>query len=103
MASQNTNERKQSGKATAPATLDLMPKSQSDAIMEKLVTKMVQNPTAIAQEREKQLNKRIEKVFELESFQKMVENSDENSLFREIQSTKAFINQSELIQKSIQD
>ena len=33
----------------------------------------------------------------------MVENSDENALFRDIQSTKAFISQSELIQKSIQD
>lgn len=52
--------------------------------MEKLVTKMVRNPTAVAQEREKQLNKKIEKVFELESFQKMVENSDENSLFLDI-------------------
>lgn len=98
MASQNTNERKNAGTAAhARAELDLMPKSQSDAIMEKLVTKMVQNPTPMAQEREQQLNKRIERVFELESFQKMVENSDENALFRDIQSTKAFISQSELI------
>lgn len=34
----------------------------------------------------------------------MVENSESNHvLFRDIQSTKAFINQSEIIQKSIQD
>lgn len=38
--------------AHARADLDLMPKSESDAIMEKLVTKMVQNPTPMAQERE---------------------------------------------------
>ena len=61
--------------------------------MEKLMSKMVQRPTMLAQEKEKELNKRIEKVFELESFQKMVDRADL------IGDTKSFINQSELIQK----
>ena len=53
LASQNTNERKNAGMAPqARVEHELMPKSQSDAIMEKIVTKMVQNPTPIAQERE---------------------------------------------------
>jgi hypothetical protein len=37
-------------------------------IVEKMVTKMVNNPTNISKEREKNLNKKIEEVFELDSF-----------------------------------
>jgi hypothetical protein len=48
--------------------VELLPKSQSDAIMERLMSKMVQRPTMLALEKEKLLNKKIEKVFELESF-----------------------------------
>ena len=72
MAYTSTNERL--GKR--PSAIELLPQSQSDAIMEKLMTKMVQRPSLLAQEKEKELNKRIERVFELESFQKMVDNAD---------------------------
>ena len=44
------------------------------------MSKMVQRPTILAQEKDKELNKRIEKVFELESFQKMVDKADGKSL-----------------------
>lgn len=66
--------------------------------MEKLMSKMVQRPTQLAQEKDKLLNKKIEKVFELEAFQKMVEKADGKSL---LGNTQSFINQSELIQKQI--
>jgi hypothetical protein len=62
-----------------------MPKHQSEAIMEKLMSRMVQRPTQLAQKKEKELNKKIESVFELNSFQKMVDNADENL------NTKSFI------------
>ena len=48
------------------------------------------------------MNKKIEKVFELDSFQKMVDNADNNPVLREIQNTSLFIKQSEQIQKNIQ-
>jgi hypothetical protein len=73
----STNERAIQKK---PSTVELLPQSQSDAIMEKLMSKMVQRPTLLAQEKDKELNKRIEKVFELESFQKMVDKADGKSL-----------------------
>lgn len=63
----STNER-----AMKVAPVELLPKSQSDAIMERLMAKMVQRP-AIKQDKDQDLNKRIEKVFELDCFQKMVE------------------------------
>lgn len=50
------------------APVELLPQSESDSIMEKLMSKMVQRPTLLAQEKDKELNKRIEKIFELESF-----------------------------------
>ena len=61
------------------------------------MTKMVQKPSVLAQEREQKLNKQIEKVFELDSFQKMVDRADNNPLLRDLQSTKDFIKQSESI------
>ena len=61
--------------------------------MEKLMSRMVQRPTQLAQQKEKELNKKIENVFELDSFQKMVDNADETF------NTKSFIGQSEIIQK----
>ena len=64
--------------------------------MEKLMSKMVQRPTILAQEKDKDLNKQIEKIFELDSFQKMVDRADGKSL---LGNTQSFINQSELIQK----
>lgn len=62
------------------------------------MSKMVQRPTQLAQEKDKLLNKKIEKVFELEAFQKMVEKAGGKSL---LGNTQSFINQSELIQKQI--
>lgn len=54
LAQQNTNERKQGSKPQAAAvhTVELLPKAESDAIMEKLVSKMVERPTTVARERE---------------------------------------------------
>lgn len=45
-----------------------MPQQESESIMEKLMAKMVNRPTLLQQEKEKALNKQIEKVFELDSF-----------------------------------
>ena len=88
----STNERAIQKKQS----VELLPQSQSDAIMEKLMSKMVQRPTILAQEKDKDLNKKIEKIFELDSFQKMVDRADGKSL---LGNTQSFINQSELIQK----
>ena len=65
--------------------------------MENLITKIVNKDSDESSEKERKMNKQIEKVFELESFQKMVENSDRNSIFADIQSTKSFISQSKYI------
>ena len=65
MTNQNTNER--SNKPIS-ADVELMPKAESDSIMQKMITKMVENPSSRAQEKEKEMNKKIEKVFELDSF-----------------------------------
>lgn len=64
MAQKSTNERNRTkGKA-----VELMPQQESESIMEKLMAKMVNRPTLLQQEKEKALNKQIEKVFELDSF-----------------------------------
>ena len=64
MAKKSTNERNRSkGKV-----VELMPQQESESIMEKLMAKMVNRPTLLQQEKEKALNKQIEKVFELDSF-----------------------------------
>ena len=64
MAQKSTNERSRTkGKA-----VELMPQQESESIMEKLMAKMVNRPTLLQQEKEKALNKQIEKVFELDSF-----------------------------------
>lgn len=69
-------------------------------IVEKMVTKMVNNPSNISKEREKNLNKKIEQVFELESFQRMVENQEGRLgklVFKDYDHSKNFIRSSELI------
>lgn len=71
----------------------MLPAKQSEAIMEKLMSKMVQRPTQLAQQKEKELNQKIERVFELDAFQKMVDRDDDSM------GTKSFIGQSETIQK----
>lgn len=48
-----------------------------------------------------QLNKKIEKVFELASFMNMVKNVDRNPKFDNLKSTSLFMKQSEKIQKQI--
>ena len=70
-----------------------------------MVTKMVQAPTQNAKEREKVLNKRIEAVFELESFQRMVESADtsgKSAAFKDLHYSANFIRGSSLIQKTLQ-
>lgn len=83
--------------------VETLPKEETERIMEDLMTKLVQRPTAQQQLREKEMNKRIEKVFELESFQRMVENAEDRSFLSELATTKSFISQSESIQKSMQE
>ena len=84
MARKSTNERNNNRRAE----FELMPKHESEAIMENLMQRMVNRPTKIQEEKEKVLNKQIEKVFELDAFQKMVENADHRSLKTDIMSTK---------------
>ena len=82
-----------------------MSQKESDQIVERLVTKMVQAPTEIAKEREKALNKRIEAVFELESFQRMVESADasgKSAAFKDLHYSANFIKGSSMIQQSLQ-
>jgi len=64
MAQKSTNERNR----TKGKVVELMPQQESESIMEKLMAKMVNRPTLLQQEKEKALNKQIEKVFELDSF-----------------------------------
>ena len=64
MAQKSTNERNR----TKAKVVELMPQQESESIMEKLMAKMVNRPTLLQQEKEKALNKQIEKVFELDSF-----------------------------------
>ena len=69
MTSASTAERSKGGNnQKLGAEVELLPKSQSDAIMQKMMTKMVEKPSLRAQEKEKEMNKKIEKVFELDSF-----------------------------------
>ena len=58
-----------------------------------MITKMVQNPTESAKEREKAMNKKIEKIFELDSFQRMVETADsrKDGVFKDLAHSKNFI------------
>ena len=48
--------------------VDIMPQHESDAIMENLMERMVNRPSKIQEDKEKILNKQIEKVFELDAF-----------------------------------
>jgi hypothetical protein len=64
-----------------------MPKKESENIMEKLMSKMVHRPSQIAQEKAKQMNKQIEKVFELDVFQRIVDNADQSTLLSDISSS----------------
>lgn len=61
--------------------------------MEKLMNRIVGKPNLIADDR---LNAKIEKIFNVDAFQKMVENAD---IFQDLSSSSLF-NQSEFLQKS---
>lgn len=69
-------------------------KEETEAIMEKLMNKIVANPALINGDTE--LNQRIEKIFNLEAFQKMVDNAD---IFQDLSSSSMFSN-SQILQKS---
>ena len=56
------------------------------------MTKMVQRPTQLSLERDREMNKKIEKVFELDAFQRMVDNAEGSTLFSDLSSTSQFIN-----------
>ena len=50
-----------------------MGKEETEEVMEKLMNRIVANPTLISDDK---LNTKIEKIFGVEAFQKMVENAD---------------------------
>jgi len=58
--------------------------------MEKLMNRIVSKPNLIADDK---LNAKIEKIFNVEAFQKMVENAD---IFQDLSSSSLF-NQSEFL------
>ena len=70
-------------------------KEETEAIMEKLMNRIVSNPKLGNEDSE--LNQRIEKIFNLEAFQKMVENAD---IFQDLSSSSIFSN-SQILQKSV--
>lgn len=70
-------------------------KEETEAIMEKLMNRIVANPKLINEDSD--LNQRIEKIFNLEAFQKMVENAD---IFQDLSSSSIFSN-SQILQKSM--
>ena len=45
-----------------------MPIEETQTVMEKLMMKMMKQPSQKSQQNEKDLNKKIEKVFELDAF-----------------------------------
>jgi len=55
--------------------------------METLMSNMVQRPSLLAQARDKELNKRIEKVFELDVFQRMVEGAEQSTFLSDLNNT----------------
>lgn len=69
-------------------------KEETEEIMEKLMNRIVAKPNLIADDR---LNSKIEKIFSVDAFQKMVENAD---IFQDLSSSSIF-NQSEFLQKSV--
>ena len=62
--------------------------------MEKLMNRIVGKPNLIADDK---LNAKIEKIFNVDAFQKMVENAD---IFQDLSSSSILFNQSEFLQKS---
>lgn len=69
-------------------------KEETEERMEKLMNRIVAKPNLIADD---QLNAKIENIFNVEVFQKMVENAD---IFQDLSSSSIF-NQSEMLQKSM--
>ncbi len=65
-------------------------KEETEEIMEKLMNKIVAKPNLIADDK---LNAKIEKIFNVEAFQKMVEVAD---IFQDLTSSSIF-NQSEFL------
>lgn len=70
-------------------------KEETEAVMERLMNRIVANPKLINEDTE--LNHRIEKIFNLEAFQKMVENAD---IFQDLSSSSVF-DTSKMLEKSI--
>ena len=70
-------------------------KEETEAIMEKLMNRIVANPKLFNGDDE--LNHKIEKIFNLEAFQKMVENAD---IFQDLSSSSIFSN-SQILHKSM--
>lgn len=69
-------------------------KEETEETMEKLMNRIVARPNLISDDK---LNAKIEKIFNVEAFQKMVENAD---IFQDLSSSSLF-NQSEFLQKSL--
>jgi len=59
-------------------------KEETEEIMEKLMNRVVAKPNLVADDR---LNAKIEKIFSVEAFQKMVENAD---IFQDLSSSSIF-------------
>ena len=70
-------------------------KEETESIMEKLMNRIVANPKLFNGDDE--LNHKIEKIFSLEAFQKMVENAD---IFQDLSSSSIFSN-SQILHKSM--
>ena len=64
-----------------------MPKKQTEQIMETLMSNMVQRPSLLAQAKDKDMNKKIEKIFELDVFQRMVEGSEQSTFLSDLNNT----------------
>lgn len=59
-------------------------KEETEEVMEKLMNRIVAKPNLIADDK---LNAKIEKIFNVEAFQKMVENAD---IFQDLSSSSIF-------------
>ena len=71
-------------------------KEETEETMERLMNRIVAKPNLVADDK---LNAKIEKIFNVEAFQKMVENAD---IFQDLSSSSLF-NQSEFLQRSLQN
>lgn len=95
LAAQNTQER-------SKKKVELMGKKESEEIMENLMAKMVHRPTLFHRQKEEEMNTKIEKIFELELFQKLVGAANSTTMMSDVSNSQSFINQSQYIQRQIQ-